>query len=398
MILNNSTYIIIVIIVPLILYFIYDYYGPSKVYLRQDIVFGMSCTRAKHLIVQEYDNNGNLWATRGMIIYKLINGDNKFVRVAQVPTGLSVLWLYNFTIVRKLSLRPECMEIVIDKTENICAFSAGSLWYRLNDSQKFRKSMKLSHYGHGIGRGMLSNGIFGVNNITFFGEYFDNSEKTNVRIYKSLNKGKTWEVAYEFAAGQTRHIHALMSDPYSGRVWVCTGDKDNESMIGWSDNYFQIVNLVVQGNQVGRSVVLVFTEHAVYWGTDTGIANLAGIYRWDKKSNELLKLTKLNASMFYGTRLAKGTIVMSSEVEGSRLEIDEKTRLFIINDTEKISTLVCGTWNIKKKGYRFSPARLRFQRNQGSNSLAITCLNQKEISNGDLIIISEDVLTSSLNE
>ena len=358
----------------------------------------MPCTRANDLIVQEYDNNGNLWATRGMLIYRLRNKDNKFVRVAQVPTGLSVLWLYNFTIVRKLSLRPECMEIVIDKTENICAFSAGYMWYRSTGTQKFLKSMKLAHHGPGVGRGMLSNGILGVNNILFFGEYFDNSEKTNVRIYKSLNNGRIWEVAYEFATGQTRHIHALMSDPYSGRVWVCTGDKDNESMIGWSDNNYQIIYPVVQGNQVGRSVVLVFTEHAVYWGTDTGISNLAGIYRWDKESKELLKLQKINGSMFFGTRLAKGTIVMSLEVEGSRIELDDKTRLFIMNDTEKITTIDCGTWNIKKKGYRFSPARLRFQRNQGSNSLAITCLNQKEISNGDLIIISEDVLISALNK
>ena len=37
-------------------------------------------------------------------------------------------------------------------------------------------------------------------------------------------------------------------------------------------------------------------------------------------------------------------------------------------------------------------AKLRFQRDQGGPSLVITCLNQEEIRDGDLFIISEDTV------
>lgn len=51
--------------------------------------------------------------------------------------------------------------------------------------------------------------------------------------------------------------------------------------------------------------------------------------------------------------------------------------------------LVCGTrYSLRKY------AKLRLQRDQGGNLLYITCLNQKEISDGDLIIISEKEIKS----
>jgi hypothetical protein len=39
---------------------------------------------------------------------------------------------------------------------------------------------------------------------------------------------------------------------------------------------------------------------------------------------------------------------------------------------------------------------LRFQRDQGGSSLAITCLNQKEFPDGELLIISEDNLLKAV--
>ena len=393
MIINYFVTISFSILGLIIIYLYLDYRGPARIFIQKDNVFGMSCERAGDLIVQEYDKEGNLWATRGMIIYMLKLGDNCFCRVAHVPAGLSIFWLYNFTIFRKLSLRPECMEIVISRNGSICAFAGGSLWYLSDQSDKFVQTKKIRHYGLGIGRGMLSNGIFCIENRIFFGEYFYNQDKTNVFIYKSMDSGLTWKIAHEFLPGQIRHIHSLLSDPYTDKVWQCTGDLDNESMIAWSNDNYVNYFPIIYGNQAARAISLVFTEDAVYWGTDTSSKKLAGIYKWDKEKNEITKLLDISAAIFYGTRLAGGTIVMSSETEGSPLESDDITRLFLINNN-KIASIECGSWNVIKKGLRFSPGRLRCQRNQGSNFLAITCLNQKEVSNGELIIVSEESLLS----
>jgi hypothetical protein len=90
-----------------LVYFIIDFKGPSVIRLKPKNVFGFSCLRARDLVVQEYDKHGNLWATRGMIAYKLVEDEDVFKKVTHIPTGFSIFWLRNFTLVRRLTIRPE---------------------------------------------------------------------------------------------------------------------------------------------------------------------------------------------------------------------------------------------------------------------------------------------------
>jgi len=380
------------ITVIVVVYLFLDYRGPSEVYLKPDNAFGFSCLRAKDLLVQEYDNNGNLWATRGMIVYKLKSGDNKFTRVAHVPTVFSFSWLRNFTIFRKLTIRPECVEMIVTDNGEICALSAGQIWLLPASEKEFHKTMQLSNYGIGD-QGIRNDGIINIDDSTvFFGEYFQNPNRDEVKIFKSMNNMNSWKVAFEFQPGQIRHIHAVQKDPYSDKLWLCTGDFNEESMVAWSNDNFKSITQIGQGSQLWRVCQLIFTEQFVFWGTDTGSEDLAGIYRWDKNTAEMEKLQKVDGAIFYGTRLARGTIVMSTNRQGRKNEIDNKTRLFIITDENKIASFICGTWNHNKPGFWFKYAKLRFQRKQGGSALVITCLNQKEFPDGDLLIISEDTL------
>ena len=392
-------YIIIIILLSSLIYLILDYFGPKKIYLQHDYVFGMLCLKARDLVVQQYDSRGNLFVTRGMIIYQLKKGDERFTKKGHVPTGFNIFWLSNFTMLRRFTLWHECIEIVVNNKEEICALSAGYVWYRSANGKKFLKSMKLTHYGIGKGRGALSGGIINIDNSTvFFGEYFRNSGRTKVKIYESNNFGITWEIAHEFHPGKIQHIHTLQIDPFSGKLWIGTGDMDKESMIGWSADNYKTIIPIGQGSQIWRVCQLIFTEDAVYWGTDTGSEDMAGIYRWDRENEKLGKIQKINGAILFGTRLAKGTIVMSTDREGFPNEKDEMAKLYIISKNNKIKTIDCGTWNHKKPGFRFSFAKLRFQRDQGSDSVAITCINLKEFPQNDLIILSEDALISSQKE
>jgi hypothetical protein len=376
----------------LIIYLFQDYRGPEYIYLRPDTVFGLSCLRAKDLIVQDYDQMDNLWATRGLVIYQLKKGDSRFKKFAHVPTSLSVYWLRNFSFVRRCTLRPECTEIVPSTSGEICALSAGKMWYRPHGDKRFYKTLKLSHYGKGD-QGVRNDGIVRTNDSTvFFGEYFRNKGRTRVRIFVSNNFGKTWKTAYEFPPNKIRHIHALQKDPFSDKMWICTGDLDHEDFVGWSTDDYKTLHPLGQGNQMWRVCQLVFTKEAVYWGADTGVEELSGIYRWDRENNEIKKLTKVDGAIFFATSLAKGTTIMSTDREHMNNEEDDRTRLFIITKDDKVRKINCGTWNHHKPGFWFKFALLRFQRSQGGPSLVISCLNQKELPDGDLIIVSEEEL------
>jgi hypothetical protein len=201
-------------------------------------------------------------------------------------------------------------------------------------------------------------------------------------------------VAYEFIPKQIRHVHAIQKDPYTDKLWVCTGDDDEESMVAWSDNEFKTIHEIGHGSQLWRVCQLIFTEDAVLWGTDTGSENDAGIYKWDRKTIELQKYQNIDGAVFFGTRLKNGTIVMSTDRESMKNEKDDKTRLFIISKDNKITSIECGTWKHKKSGFWFKYALLRFQRDQGGDALAVTCINQKEFPDSELILISEDNLNT----
>lgn len=81
---------------------------------------------------------------------------------------------------------------------------------------------------------------------------------------------------------------------------------------------------------------------------------------------------------------------MSTNREGAKNEKDDKTRLWIITHGKNVVSIVCGTWASSRKY-----AKPRFQRDQGSTSLYMTCLNHQEYNDGDLIVISEKILRAA---
>jgi hypothetical protein len=384
-------YLIFLILFAAAIYLISDYIGPKRIRLKASIAFGIDCLRASDLIVQEYDNKENLWATRGFLIYCLRKGESEFHRAGRVPSDFSIFWLNNFRLFRQFTLRSEIVEMTINEEGQITAFAAGKIWFCSRVGRKFEKIMELSHFGLHIGRGIMSTGLLQANKTELYlGEYFSNQDRKDVKVFRLNNEHRTFETSYVFEPGQIRHIHALQRDPYTKRLWICVGDEDNESMIGWSDDNFRNITPLGFGSQIWRTCQLVFTDDAIFWGTDTGSVDLAGIYRWDKTNMELTKVHDTQGAIFFSIRLRNGTIVMSTDREGFSNEEDDITRLFVVNKNNNVITIPCGTWKYRKHGFRFNFAKLRFQRSSGNSSLVISVLNQKEFPESELLLFTED--------
>jgi hypothetical protein len=160
-------------------------------------------------------------------------------------------------------------------------------------------------------------------------------------------------------------------------------------MVAWTDNGGKTLNPIGLGKQRWRVTQLAFTETSLFWGADTRKSEESGIYRWDRKTRKLKKLAGTVGVIMYATKLAGGTIVMSTSIERVNREKDAKTRLWIITGGKKVNSMVFGTRASRRKF-----AKLRFQRRQGSDSLALTVMNHVEFNN-DLLIISEKALKSA---
>lgn len=368
-------------------YLILDYYGPHEIMVKSDVVMGMPVLRVENeeLIVQEYDKEGSLWVTRGMWAYQMKPQKNKFVRRFHIPTGPSIFWLRNFSIIRRLTLRPECVELLIMPDGKALAMSAGRIWYQPDYNEKMKETFRLRHYGIGIGQGIRNDGwdILKDGKI-LFGEYFRNINRSNVRLFCSEDNGRSWQVAHEFSPGKIRHIHAIQQDPFEDKAWILAGDNKHEPMISWTDNGGYTLNIIGQGAQKYRATQLVFTGNFLFWGADTDHPEDGGIYRYDRKLKRIEKFSSTKGVVLYATRLTGGTIVMSTQsTKGSLSKKETKTRLIIIQDEKNVVSIVFG-----EEASRRKYAKLRFQRRQGNNSLVISVLNHKEYNN-DLLIIPE---------
>jgi hypothetical protein len=373
-------------------YLVNDFYGPGEILLTKKNAFGFEALCASELIVQDYDRDENLYATRGMILYKLPKGGDRFKKVAQIPTGFNLYWLRNFSLFRKLTLRPECVEVVVKPSGNIVAMSAGKMWALNTAGTDFTSTLDLTHYGKGD-QGIFENGILSKNDSTvFFGEYFRNEQRDQVRIYGSYNAGKNWDVRYTFKPGEIRHIHALMKDPYEDKLWICTGDDNGEPRIAWTDDDYKTIHPIGQGSQMWRATQLIFDKEYIYWGADTYEKDYAGIYRWHRQTRKVEKISDVDGAMFHATKLKNGTIIMNTSREGGANEKDEKTRMFVVSDNGDVQSKEMGTWE-RKSGFWFKYAKLRTARGQGASSLALTCLMQEEFPNAELIIIPQEQLT-----
>lgn len=132
----------------------------------------------------------------------------------------------------------------------------------------------------------------------FFGEYRWNNERGPVHIYKYVPGAERLEVACTFSPGEIRHIHGVYYDPFEGHLYCTTGDRGAECRIVRSRDGFKTVETVGAGDETWRSVSLLFTKDAIYYGTDAEFEQNR-IYRLDRFSGKREPLADVEGPIYY---------------------------------------------------------------------------------------------------
>lgn len=165
------------------------------------------------------------------------------------------------------------------------------------------------------------------NNRIYFGEYFANMEKKEVHIYESLDMGKSWHIVYTFPEGNINHVHGLFFDPYTDKIWVVTGDRENECIIANTDDGFKKLHIVLRGGQEYRTCILIFYKDSIIYATDSQyIPNI--VKKIDRKSMEIKVVGHLQGSGIYGGQCGNISF-FSSSVESSKINLDKSTHLWV---------------------------------------------------------------------
>ena len=231
--------------------------------------------------------------------------------------------LSHFALMRRF-FRAEITGLYNLKNGNRLAIAKKGLFLQKEGSSRFEKCFAIRRGSKPLNICVKPEGEL------FFGEYFQNKEKKAVNIYCSNDDAKTWHVVYSFPEGSINHIHGLFHDPYTNRIWLATGDLENECVIGWTDDGFKTVTEVFRGGQEFRTCQLFFYRDFVVFATDSQYMKNE-IKCFDRKTLGIRTLAKIQGSAIKGGQ-KDDVAFLSSTIEPSEVNKDLFAHIWMTRD------------------------------------------------------------------
>lgn len=202
----------------------------------------------------------------------------------------------------------------------------------------------------------------------YFGEYCYNPNRKPMRIFQSKDNGDTWSVAYEFQNGEINHIHGIFNDPYTGRLWVATGDDDEACIFGYTEDGFTTFVREFQGSQQYRVCVPLFTKGEIIFATDSQYEQNV-IRSIDRRTGEVRNWQNIQGSGIYAAQNGK-LMMVSTTVEPSAVNIDQSSHLWYSWDGHKWKELISFEKDCLPKTY-FQFGSIRFPYYEGESDYVV---------------------------
>ena len=269
-----------------------------------------------------YVSTDNFFISKGYNLYKvLVNQDwkQKFVVIKDRKYGL----ISHLALIRRL-VRAEITGLYVLINGNIVTVAKKKLFLQKNGCKSVEMCFAMPRGSKPLNLCLAPSG-----NI-YFGEYFQNLDKQAVNIFCSKDNAQTWSVAYTFQAGNINHIHGLFFDKYTNRIWVATGDRENECIIGYTEDEFKSFVEVFRGGQEYRTCQLFFYKNFIVFGTDTQYEQNV-IKKFDRKTLEITVLQEVQGSVIKGGQVGEVAFI-STTVEPSRVNTDKFAHLWVTKD------------------------------------------------------------------
>lgn len=126
-----------------------------------------------------------------------------------------------------------------------------------------------------------------------FGEYGTTTDGTTYALWKSTNNGTSWKKVLELGgdsggktlSGEIRHWHTVQADPYTKHWWATSGDGNSQCRIYRSTDKGNTWELLFSGSQRERTCCFVFDKDCIYYGMDS-------TNNWDENSIKIVKIDR----------------------------------------------------------------------------------------------------------
>jgi hypothetical protein len=293
-----------------------------------------------------YCGRGRLLASAGTNLYTGDTAGRKLQRIAQMPMSRAEQVVEVVPVFQRL-LRGGIKNVLSLDDKSVLVVDHGRM-HRLGIHDR---SIRLVHELPRGRRPLTYAFSKDGKGVIYYGEYWSNPAREAVRVWRSED-GNCWEIAYTFPPSAIRHVHAVQYDPFTNYLWIATGDLDDECQIAFSEHGLRWLQPIGQGSQTWRTVSLVFTEDALYWGTDDpGGHNY--IYRWKRADGFLEKVAWVKGPVYYSKKVGD-YLLFSTAVERGEGDQDGYARIYAVDkdlNCQEVYRLAKDRWHPVFFGY-----------------------------------------------
>ena len=180
-----------------------------------------------------------------------------------------------------------------------------------SDSTWGKRVLSMSSTSHGI----------------IMGEYGYNPEKNPMRIFIYDKNSHEIKTLYTFPKGYINHIHNIVEDKITGRIWILTGDFGDSAAIYYTDDFFSTVKCSIRGDQSCRACLGISKNNILYYVTDSPLVvnNICKL-----EDGKIKKLYEVNGSCIYGVNL-DNKMIFSTTVENQTNELNNNKNRYKYN-------------------------------------------------------------------
>ncbi len=196
----------------------------------------------------------------------------------------------------------------------------------------------------------------------YFGEYFGNTGRDVVHVYRYTPGSRLVEVVHSFTETPVRHVHGIYYDRYTETLWCMTGDDGAECRFSTTRDGFHSVETFGSGDESWRCVSALFTKAGIYYGTDAEFEKNR-LYRIDRESGRRDVLGDLDGPVYYSHAVGDD-LFFAVTAELCPSQVGRSATLWHVDAEDQLSRVESFAKDRLSVKY-FMPGTLHFSRGPG---------------------------------
>lgn len=247
----------------------------------------------------------------------------------KVPISFYLIPLLRLRLIRRLLRLDKMNVILIDKKIMKLLIIYRGIVYCSSNGCKPKEILKLEH-----GRNVLHNSIAILpSGHAIFGEYYGNDKQQPVNIYRINLQTLNWDIPFIFSEGEIRHVHSCLWDKFTEKIWIFTGDRDEESRVYASEPDFKSMELIGSGSQKWRAVSAFFKKDFVYWVMDSP-DETSYLVRYERISKKIVTLRSFPGPAYYSINFHDNGYLIGTTHEPGKSVQGKSAHIYFSKDLE----------------------------------------------------------------